>query len=192
MDDKKYKHIGYRMIFVYNDCGELVGSAGELTAKPKPYTDIDYIKSEKTLQWIDIEQVNFNIDKKTNRPDLLNAETQRLKRIYFGNIATFESVGYNFEYFCSQETIDKLNFEDLVVVSRKTGIDEDFPTIYPIPTRKSKNKLVPLDNIEVLSQEDLDKVKSIGLHNSKGLNYMLDGAKKLCEENGDFVKNIIS
>ena len=184
------EHIGYTTTLIYDDCGELEGECSEIKNELTAYTDIEYIKRMKSLQWIDFTELHYNISPRTGRPDTLNAIQKRLKRVYFGEVRKFGSLE-SYYYFCERNIIDNLKPEDLVVVSRLK--DGGVEIIYPIPTKKSRNgKLVPTDGIEVLSDNDIENLTSISpLHPNKSfMSYVMEGSKKLVDEHQDIVQSI--
>ena len=117
------EHIGYTTTLIYNDCGELEGECSEIKSEPMPYTNIEYVKKMKSLQWIDFKELHYNISPRTGRPDTLNAIHKSLKRVYFGEVRNFGSLE-SFCYFFGRDVINNLKPEEQADKCKECGACE--------------------------------------------------------------------
>ena len=161
--------------FVLYKDGSPSFSTSKLTETFLPYTNIEYIKNDPTILWLDF----CKIDEQNGFGDS-HSSTIIKKRVYFGELKKLSEVS-DVEKYPTMGWYPESG--EMVVLSR------DGKVVSPIPETCVKSGF----KMEVLSQEDLNKIKSIEPFRSS-LNYIdfiAKGSKRLVDEHPDIVKSIV-
>lgn len=176
IDEEDFKaRKGYKVRLVSCVDGSPIFTTGKLAETFLPYTNIEYIKNNQNVLWLDFCKID-----EQNGFGASHSSTIIKKRVYFGCLKKLSEVSDVEKY----PTIGWYpESEELVVLSR------DGKIVSPIPKTCVKSGF----KMEVLSQEDLEKVESIEpLRNSLSyIDLIAKGSKKLIDENPDMVTSII-
>lgn len=176
INEKDYKaRKGCKARFVLYKNGSPSFSTSKLTETFLPYTNIEYIKNDPTILWLDFCKID-----EQNGLGASHSSTIIKKRVYFGELKKLSEVS-DVEKYPTMGWYPESG--ELVVLSRDGRI------VSPIPETCVKSGF----KLEVLSQEDLEKIESIEPFRSS-LSYMdliAKGSKRLVDEHPNIVKSIV-
>lgn len=142
---------GCKMHYVFYDDNQPKLVKGQLTETFHPITDLEFIKNNPSLLWIDF----CNIDTMSGR-GAYHSYNKIQKRVYFGELKKFGEVKSCQQYPSYDSRWEDCEDDTLVVLTR------DGKTIIAITEEKNKNGNVkPAQWCEVLNESCLARIKEI-------------------------------